>query len=161
MEDNCLLANDHQIFPRSRTATCAIQQLGNAEGLDVVPVGYKTGVVNMTPPFEFQETELFHVRLNILNLASYSILVDDVAITLVQGLVGDLYIAKIEVAKGALSPHLPYRTSLMLSLIEYMRPTPLTQDGVASKVAYLSTARKRIGRRQVYGHSHIVSRLVP
>ncbi|KAJ6155690.1 hypothetical protein N7470_006256 [Penicillium chermesinum] len=88
LEDNHLLANNHQIFPPS----------------EPVLVGYALEITPLQAPSDAPGTDLLDVRFTILDLEAHPVPVDTVTITLIQTPSGGVLIADTNIEETAPPP---------------------------------------------------------
>jgi hypothetical protein len=156
IEDNRLLANGRQIFPPVPPSPIrAVQQLEDGEASEPMPVGYALEVMPLGSPDDTPGTDLLDVRFTILDLETHPVPVDTVAITLIQDLAGELYIAKTEIEKTAPPPE-------RLSWKKCNGKAKCLQELLVSRVrGLLAAAKARVlgmagkgGRKGCHGKHH-------
>ncbi|KAJ5777031.1 hypothetical protein N7520_000277 [Penicillium odoratum] len=105
VEDNRLLANDHQIFPPVPPSPITVTQLvrDSHEESSSMPVGYALEVMTRPRPADAQEADMLDVRFTILDLETRPVPVDTVALTLILTPTGDLFLADGDIEKT--TPH--------------------------------------------------------
>ncbi|KAJ5573559.1 uncharacterized protein N7459_007986 [Penicillium hispanicum] len=103
--DDLLLANGHQIFPPDAPSPIsAIQQLEDGQVSEPASVGYALEVMPVAFPSDEPGAALLDVRFTVLDLYSQPVIVDTVAIKLIQDVAGNLHIARTDIEKSAPAP---------------------------------------------------------
>ncbi|KAJ5919746.1 hypothetical protein N7454_009581 [Penicillium verhagenii] len=95
VEDNRLLANDHQIFPPVPPGPITVTQIArdSIDESSPVNVGYALEVMPHPRPADAQDADMLDVRFTILDLETHPVPVDTIAITLILTPTGDMFLA--------------------------------------------------------------------
>ncbi|KAJ5495090.1 hypothetical protein N7539_000206 [Penicillium diatomitis] len=102
IEDNLLLANGRQIFPPVDPGPLrAIQQLQDGQISEPMALGYALEMMPLETSDKDAGSEIYDVRLTILDLERHPVPVDTVAVTLLQAPDGELFIAKTKIEPTA------------------------------------------------------------
>ncbi|KAF7716449.1 Uncharacterized protein PECH_003855 [Penicillium ucsense] len=98
IEDNLLLANGRQIFPPVDPGPLrAVQELQDGQISEPMALGYALEMMPLETNDKDAGSDLYDVRLTILDLERHPVPVDTVAVTLLQAPDGELFIAKTKI----------------------------------------------------------------